>query len=229
MTTLRYRHLIWDWNGTLLDDLDLSIAVMNTLLDRRDLPRLDRERYHTLFDFPVRTYYEKLGFDPAVDSFERLSVEFISGYDACRWESTLHRETRRVLAAVQAAGTGQSILSAYRQETLVEIVTHFGVAPFFNHIVGLDNIHAHSKLDIGRELLQRLQVPPAEVLLVGDTLHDAEVAGELGVACVLIAAGHHPAARLRRANVPVHASLGAFAAAMGLQGVSGSSGAGGTT
>ena len=137
MPLTRYHHLIWDWNGTLLDDLDLCIDVMNALLDRRQLPRLHRARYHALFDFPVRTYYERLGFDPVEDSFARLSVEFISGYDARRLESSLHPAARRVLAAASAAGLRQSILSAYRQETLHEIVQHFGLAAHFDHIAGL--------------------------------------------------------------------------------------------
>ena len=38
MALTAHRHLIWDWNGTLLDDLDLSVDVMNTLLARRGLP-----------------------------------------------------------------------------------------------------------------------------------------------------------------------------------------------
>ena len=224
MSALRHRHLIWDWNGTLLDDLALSIDVMNSILDRRQLPRLDRVRYHALFDFPVRSYYERLGFNPARDSFERLSIEFIAGYDGRRLESTLHRDSRKVLAAAAAAGLRQSILSAYRQETLREIVTHFGIAAYFDHIAGLDNIHAQSKVILGQALVRRLGLPPGEILLVGDTLHDLEVAGELGVDCALIAAGHHPADRLRASGAHVYPDLTAFAAAHGLQGCSASGG-----
>lgn len=218
------RHLIWDWNGTLLDDLDLSVDVMNTLLARRGLPRLDRARYHALFDFPVRTYYGRLGFDPVTDGFERLSVEFIAGYDARRLESGLHRDAVSVLAAAATAGMRQSILSAYRHETLHEIVAHFGLTPHFDHIAGLDNIHAHSKVALGRDLVRRLPVAPADILLVGDTLHDLEVARELGIGCALIAGGHHPAARLQATGARVYTDLAAFAAAHGLQGRSDSGG-----
>ncbi len=202
-----YRHIIWDWNGTLLDDLDLSISVMNALLARRRLPLLDRARYHTLFDFPVRAYYERLGFDPITDSFERLSVEFISSYDARRLEAALHLQVVETLTAIRTAGLTQSILSAYRHETLHEIVAHHGLTAHFAHIAGLDNIHAHSKVALGRDLVARLDAAPAEILLVGDTLHDLEVAKELGTACVLIAAGHHPAERLRSSGATVHESL----------------------
>jgi phosphoglycolate phosphatase len=224
MAHASYRHIIWDWNGTLLDDLDLSIEVMNTLLARRDLPRLERARYHALFDFPVRRYYERLGFDPLQDSFEQLSVEFISGYDSQRLSALLHRGVGKILAAVRAAGLGQSILSAYRHETLHEIVAHFGLTAQFDHIAGLDNIHAHSKVALGRELVARLGLAPTEILLVGDTLHDLEVARDLGVACALIAGGHHPAERLRASGAAVYDDLAAFAAAHGFQGNSDSGG-----
>ena len=211
----RYRHIIWDWNGTLLDDLDYSIGVMNALLARRQLALLDRARYHALFDFPVRAYYERLGFDPAVDPFEKLSTEFISGYDARRTDAPLHVQTAATLTAVRKIGLSQSILSAYRHETLHEIVAHFGLTAHFDHIAGLDNIHAHSKLALGRDLVARLGVAPTEILLVGDTLHDHDVARELGIASALIAAGHHPAERLRQTGAPVYATLADFAAAHG--------------
>lgn len=197
MSPLRYRHIVWDWNGTLLDDLDYSIAVMNGLLARRSLPLLDRQRYHALFDFPVRDYYYRLGFDATRDSFEDLSIEFISAYDAHRWDCHLQPATREVLAAVGARGVTQSILSAYRHETLHEIVAHFGLTPHFIRLTGLDNIFAHSKAELGRAWIEELGLPPADVLMVGDTLHDLDVAREMGVACVLVAAGHHPGTRLR--------------------------------
>ncbi len=215
-----YGHLIWDWNGTLLDDLDYSIDVMNTLLVRRRLPVLHRERYHALFDFPVRAYYERLGFDPVADPFEKLSTEFIAGYDSHRTRAPLHSHTAATLASVRAAGLRQSILSAYRHETLHEIVTHFGLTAHFVHIVGLDNIHAHSKVALGRDLVRRLDVSPGEILLVGDTLHDLEVARELGVDCALVAAGHHPLGRLQASGAQVFPDLAAFARAYGFHGAS---------
>ena len=211
-----YRHIIWDWNGTLLDDLDYSVEVMNVLLRRRGLPELDRARYHAVFDFPVRDYYARLGFDPAKDSFETLSAEFIGAYDAHRLDCPLQPATRRTLAAVQAAGLTQSILSAYRHETLLEIVDHFGLTPHFAHLAGLDNIFAHSKAELGRVQLAKLALPPRQILFIGDTLHDLDVAKELGVDCALVAAGHHPAEKLRHHHDRVLDSLAELATVPGL-------------
>lgn len=208
-----YRHIIWDWNGTLLDDLELTIDIMNGLLSPRKLPLLDRSRYHAVFDFPVRNYYEKLGFDFVGETFEQLSVEFIEAYDRRRWESHLHRETEDVLQDVLAGGLSQSILSAYRHSTLCEIVEHFGLTTRFVRLNGLDNIYAHSKVELGRAWLAELSLPTEEILLIGDTLHDLDVAEALGVDCVLIANGHHPVERLRARTTRVFANLGAFRAA----------------
>ncbi len=217
MNPPRYRHLIWDWNGTLLDDVEYCVGVMNVILRRRGLPELDRQRYHAVFDFPVRDYYARLGFDGVKDSFEDLSVEFITGYDANRLDCALQPDSRRILAAVQAAGLTQSILSAYRYETLVEIVDHFGLTPHFALLAGLDNIYAHSKAALGRLQVGKLGLPPHKILLIGDTLHDLQVAREIGVDCVLVAAGHHSAEKLRQHHHCVLDSLADLPTVPGLQ------------
>jgi len=190
---------------------------MNAILRRRGLPELDRARYHAVFDFPVRDYYARLGFDPAKDNFENLSVEFIKGYEAHRQDCALHPDARRVLAAVRDSGRTQSILSAYRHETLVEIVEYFGLREQFADIAGLDNIHAQSKTSLGRAQVGKLGLPPHEILLVGDTVHDLEVARALGVDCILVAAGHHPAEKLRRHHDRVIESLAELPALSGLE------------
>jgi phosphoglycolate phosphatase len=193
----RYRHVIWDWNGTLLDDLDICVEVMNGILRRHRLPLLDRARYHATFEFPVRDYYGRLGLNVANGEFEAHSIEFISGYEKRRLEAVLQPGTEAILAAVLRAGLTQSILSAYHHATLQEVVAHFGVASRFVRLTGLDNIHAHGKIELGRAWVAELALPRAEILLVGDTLHDLEVAHALGIDCVLLAHGHHSGERLR--------------------------------
>lgn len=216
MASPRYRHVIWDWNGTLLDDVDLCIELMNGLLKPRGLATLDRARHHETFGFPVRDYYRRLGFDEGRDPFERLGAEFISGYDQRRWECRLYQGAETLLAAIVAAGMTQSILSAYRQETLREIVQHFGLDRYFVRLTGLDNIYAHSKTELGRAWVQELGLPKESVVLVGDTLHDWDVAQALGVACILVDCGHHSPAQLRTRGSHVVSDLAGVAAALGV-------------
>jgi phosphoglycolate phosphatase len=212
----RYRHIVWDWNGTLLDDLDLSIEIVNGMLSRRGLPTMDRERYHAVFDFPVRSYYAQLGFDTSEDSFRELSREFIGEYDRRRFETHLHTGAEAVLDATLARGMSQSILSAYKHDTLCEIVDHFGLTSRFARLSGLDDIYAHSKAELGRRCIEELRLAPRDVVLIGDTLHDFDVAGAMGVDCILVAHGHHPLDRLAAKSPNVVNNLRDVATKLGL-------------
>jgi len=212
----RYRHIIWDWNGTLLDDVDLSLDVVNGMLARRQLPTMSREHYHAVFDFPVRNYYAQIGFDITDASFRELSHEFIAEYDRRRFETQLHDSAGRVLDAVVARGLSQSILSAYKHDTLCEIVDHFGLTAKFARLSGLDDIYAHSKAELGRRCIESLHVAPAEVVMIGDTLHDFDVAAAIGVDCILVAHGHHPLDRLAAKSPNVVNNLEEVATKLGL-------------
>ena len=69
-------------NGTLLDDVETCVDVMNGMLERRGLaPLKSVECYRGIFTFPVREYYKKAGLDPARESFEKLALEYISEYN----------------------------------------------------------------------------------------------------------------------------------------------------
>lgn len=201
--TVPLAHVIWDWNGTLLDDTWLCIDVMNGLLAERGLPALTLERYHEVFDFPVVEYYRRLGFDFARDPFEIVGAEFIRRYELRRHEARLHGAALDTLRALRGAGLTQSVLSAYRHDTLEELLLHFELRPFFSGVLGSDNVYAHGKLEQGRRWMAQLGLDPSAVLLVGDTTHDFEVAEAIRCRCVLIANGYHPRVKLQRCRAPV--------------------------
>ena len=69
-----YKHIIWDWNGTLLDDVDIVIDCMNSLLKKRNLPLLHVDKYKDIFTFPVKDYYSQLGFDFTTEPFEKTGI-----------------------------------------------------------------------------------------------------------------------------------------------------------
>lgn len=190
-----YCQLIWDWNGTLLDDSWLSTEVMSQLRQNRGLPPIDGEQYQELFGFPLQDYCVRLGFAPG--DFAALSAEFSHLYEARRLECNLQSGAERVLARVRAAELGQAVLSAYQQSLLTPIVGHYGLQQHFVAVAGLDNPYAEGKAARGRRLLEELGWAPEQVLLVGDTDHDHEVAQAMGVDCVLFPSGHQHPRRLR--------------------------------
>ncbi|MFO7617836.1 MAG: HAD hydrolase-like protein [Bacteroidales bacterium] len=201
MTTLTTRgisHIIWDWNGTLLNDKWLCIESINTLLLQRGLAPIDENRYAGIFGFPVKSYYERAGFDFTSEPYEKPAMEFIRLYDERRTECALQPGAQGVLEAVRRLGIGQSLLSASEKGVLEEMTAHHGIRGYFDHLKGLNDHYAHGKEDLGRELMLQIGCRPEEVLMVGDTCHDSEVAAALGLECILYTGGHHPEDRLMR-------------------------------
>ncbi len=198
-----YRHIIWDWNGTLLDDAWLCVDIMNHILRKRNLPELSRQHYAEIFDFPVRNYYVKLGFDAQLDPFEKLSVEFISQYLSRKFECNLRKNAREILAHFYECGVNQSVLSAAEHNHLLEAISHYGIWDFFTDVSGIDNHDADGKLENARLMMRELSLEPDAVLLIGDTLHDFHVAQAIGVDCVLISGGHQSRERIATSGMPL--------------------------
>jgi phosphoglycolate phosphatase len=206
---MRYRHVIWDWNGTLLDDTWLCVEVLNQLLHNAGLRPIGVDAYRAHFGFPVIHFYEWLGFRFTAQSFDEVSRRFIGEYNRRRYECRLQPGVHEALARFHAAGLPQSVLSAYHEDTLREVVAHYGLTSHFTHLSGLDNIHAHGKIERGRAHLRTLELheSPRAVVLIGDTQHDHEVAAALGADCLLLHHGHMHPGRLDGRGVPVAASL----------------------
>lgn len=212
-----YKHIIWDWNGTLLNDTWLCVEVLNGLLAKRGRAPLSEEVYRNHFGFPVVHFYDFLGFDTDKDSFEKVSHEFISDYEA-RWlkECSLHSQAAVALENLSACGLSHSILSAAEQSALEAGIAHFGIREHFLGLVGTDNIYARGKVEQGREWITHLDWEPAEIVLVGDTLHDFEVAEAIGANCILMAHGHHCPRRLAQTGAPVLHTLNELVQHFGL-------------
>jgi phosphoglycolate phosphatase len=209
---LKYTHIIWDWNGTLLNDNWLCVEVMNTMLGERNLPLLTLEYYRDIFDFPVKDYYLKLGFDFQKESFEIVGMDFMIRYNHRQKECSLHEDAINSLKCIAGNGYHQSILSAREQKELRQETIDLGVSAFFEHIDGLNDHYAHGKTDVGIHLLKKLTIEKEKVLFIGDTRHDADVAKELGIDCILIPNGHHSEVRLIETGFPIVRSLNELSA-----------------
>jgi len=201
------RHVIWDWNGTLLDDAHACVAALNRMLRRRGMAEIDHASYREVFDFPVRDYYCRLGFDFATEDWDANAREFIEYYsEACR-DASLREGALAVLTRLHERGIPMSVLSAAETSLLRRMLEDHGVRGFFRAIYGLSDPYAHTKVARGRALMSELGLPPERVLLVGDTTHDYRVSREIGCRCVLISGGHQAEHRLRKCGCPVVSGL----------------------
>jgi phosphoglycolate phosphatase len=184
-------NILWDWNGTLLNDVDVNLKVINRMLSRRGLKQLYLASYKNTFCFPVKLFYEQIGIDLEKESFGEAAEEYISDYRSCEDEIGLNANASFVLDAFHQKGIRQYILSACGKEDLMRMINRFDLAGKFQEIYGADDIHAHGKTETGKILIQNHSIDPERTLLIGDTLHDAEVAKAIGINYILYSGGHN--------------------------------------
>ncbi len=198
-----YKHIIWDWNGTLLDDIQACVDAINILLRDRNFPTISREQYLDVFDFPVRNYYLKLGFDFTRDNWNEVALDYHKAYAITSPATKLRQGTQAALTALHDKGIGMSILSACELKILKRMVTERHILAHFEHIYGLDDLYANSKIDLGHALFDHTGLEKNGALLIGDTTHDFEVAQALGIPCLLMEGGHQSSKKLSALNCPL--------------------------
>jgi len=195
--------IIWDWNGTLLNDLDFCISTINTLLEKRNLKQVTPDSYKAVFSFPVKDYYETIGFDFTKENFEIPAREFIDMYNCGVKDCSLHSSVIKVLSYFKERGIRQFVLSAMKQDMLIQTLKHQGIFNYFEGVMGLNNHYAVSKIERGEQLISEYKINKKKSTIIGDTIHDFEVAEQLGIDCILIADGHQNKERLESTGVQV--------------------------
>jgi len=211
----KYTHLIWDWNGTLQNDSWLCVGIMNGLLQKRHKPTITLQQYREIFRFPVRDYFQKAGFNFAIEPFESLAEEYVLEYDSRSRECNLQPKAVDVLNVCAEKNLSQYLLSASQQGPLEINVTHYGLKKYFHRIVGLSDYYAKGKVDTGRELVSELDALAENILLIGDTIHDYEVAQAIGIDCILFSGGHQSKERLEECGTTIVENLYALFAVVG--------------
>ena len=192
---MKYTHIIWDFNGTILDDLMPGIMSTNVMLEKRGIPVMpDVESYRRVFGFPVRDYYERIGFDFTKESYDDLSVEWVELYLENTKNPKLMPGVLEALEHFKSLGLTQLVISACESSMLNSQLEELGVRGYFDEVIGLDNIKAGGKGALAKAW--RENNPLAKALFIGDTTHDAEVAAIAGSECVLYLGGHHDKERL---------------------------------
>jgi len=198
----RYDTVIWDFNGTLLDDVDAGIKSVNTMLSRRALRQIaSRSEYFDVFGFPIIEYYRRLGFDFEKESFAVLADEWVAEYLKNAADAPLCHGVKDALDAFAAAGIKQYVLSMTEQNMLISQLEQLGIKRYFIQVSGLDNVQAFSKLSLAESWSRGKDLSRA--LFIGDTTHDYETAQTMGTDCLLIASGHQKRSELEKCTCRV--------------------------
>ena len=204
---MRPELIIWDWNGTILDDAQVCQTIANIMLEERGIPTLpDMDAYRAVFGFPIKGYYEQMGyrFGPEDEPYESVADEFIVWYDKLYRTSVLRPGIEAFLDKLKGEGYRQVLLSATRLDQLLEQVAAFGtVGDRFEQKLGLTDHYAFSKAALAKAFIESQGIPRERALFIGDTDHDFEVSSAIGCPCVLLEGGHQSRERLLKMGVPV--------------------------
>ena len=175
------KYVIYDFNGTVLDDVEVCIKAENKTIAHFGLNRrpLTLDEYLHIFTFPVKKYYEIVGFDWSKNSYEEVGQYWFDWYNRLKDEYFVHEGVLEVLKENKAKGNRNILLSASSLNALKKQLEELGLSSYFDEVLGIDNIYAGSKIEIALEWIKDRN--PKDCLMIGDTLHDLETAKAMGV------------------------------------------------
>ena len=203
----KIRHVIWDWNGTLLDDVEICYQHnRETILSLGGKP-VSKQQFLDEFDLPIREFYEQIGYKLSDQEFEIIANQFQDNYAEQEPEVDLHDFALEILKALQKASIGQSILSAHKDRHLKESLNRREIRQHFEYVFGDPGLGGSCKIDNGKELINLLGVHKENLVYIGDMTHDRRVAETLGIQSILIANGLQSKRRLIQTKGPVLDSL----------------------
>lgn len=190
------RCIFWDWNGTLVDDLQIALRAVNRILSVRNRPPISKEEYLSYIDTPIIRFYEKL-FDLKKEPFLELAQEFNRYYNTFLSDGKLHAGVRDRLKYFEEKRVRQVVLSSSSTEDIRRQAAHFEILPYFNAILGADNLLSESKVQRGLSYLKSENLKPCNCWVIGDTTHDFAVSKEMGCDCILFTGGHQSKEQLK--------------------------------
>lgn len=195
-------NIIWDWNGTLLDDVNMAVRVTNEVFSRYGYRVMDADTYRARFRFPVIAYYRECGVKD--EDFPQVASAWSDAYLAAFPGTPLQSDAAETVRRFHDAGFRQMVLSASRLDNLQRQVGSYPeLQGMFEELYGIGDIYAGGKIHLAQELMTSAGLDPSETVFLGDSCHDAEVAAAVSARCLLIAKGHQTRESLEKAGVPV--------------------------
>jgi phosphoglycolate phosphatase len=210
-----YGYLIWDFNGTILDDAALNVEITNKFRAGMNMPDISLDFFRENVFFPIHDYYKKIGMFTTYEAFMEAAAEYMAIYQPASLQAPLRAGVKEYITAQKNKGRKQFLLSASQRDYLLEQTNHFGLTGLFDEILGLEDIYCISKLDMAVAWFAKAQINPKDAVVIGDTVHDFEVSEALGYNCILLTGGHNDHKRLAATGALVLDGVEALKKALG--------------
>ena len=201
-------HVVWDWNGTLVEDLPVVVESVNAALDAIGEASISEDDYRAFFTRPVEQFYERLLARPiTTEEWDTLDRVFHNQYRDALDRVPLAIDAMEAIGAVGARGWSQSILSMWWEDELLDVVARHGLIDQMALVQGNVNDPGGEKASHLLRHVSTLDLDVGSVVMIGDSIDDAVAAGVVGTACVLYDGGSHHLDDLEDVGVPVSGSL----------------------
>ncbi len=190
--------IFWDWNGTLLDDLDYSLSVNNQIFKSKSIAALSKQFYQDNFTLPISKYYDKLDLERLGISRDEMTDLFAVNYKANHHKPKLHNGAEDCLRHLYEAKVIQVLFSAAHITELEFQIKHHDISNYFKVLSGAKDFNGGSKLHRGRAIKEKHNF--IKGVVVGDTLHDLQIGREIGFETVWVSKGHQSIQRAKGKN-----------------------------
>lgn len=185
------RGVVFDVDGTLVDSNDAHArAWVDALAESGRAVSFARVR-------PMIG----MGGDKLLPAVAGLSADSADGEDVARRRGAIFRErylpeleafdgARDLLAELKASGCRLGVASSAEERDLELLLSAVGLERFFEVRTSSDDAErSKPDPDIVTAALARLQLPPEDVIMVGDTPYDVTAAGRAGLDCIAFRCG----------------------------------------
>lgn len=193
--------LFFDMDGTLIDSEPGIVGGIVHTFDAlgQMLPSADQLR--GWIGPPLRdSFHERFGGDQGL--VEQALALYRERYDSVGWtEHSVFPGIASAIQALYAAGHRMAVVTSKNERFARRIVEHLPFGGHFEEVVGAsDDGERRFKPDLVAEALRRLQLEPAQCVMIGDRRMDIEGARAHGMRSIGVLWGFGDEAELRRAG-----------------------------
>lgn len=202
----KYTTIVWDFNGTLIDDVGAALSSVNDMLTRRGQSRIDLARYKSAVDSPISKFYDEV-FLPGTVDFKRDCYEFDEGYEKHLRPNPIMEGAREVVSCFNSRGIRQVVISASMQEKVRNRLKDISLLEYFDDVLARNDLLAADKTYLAKKYFQDNNINPAETVVIGDCVADYDMAKALSCDCILTTKGHQGREEFKSINPVVIDSL----------------------
>lgn len=198
---------VFDWNGTLFDDLDANLVGANKALALFGHDAITTEDYQTRFTFPILHFYVNCGIstDDYLARHEEAADAFLETYEDEALNCSLREGTIDLLEWLQSEGVHCMILSNHLRENVEIQLRRFGIEHLFDGIScnterDAAMISSLNKQDRLRAYIKDHDFDLSQSFIIGDSFEEPELARDFGMTGFNISGGCLSTERLAAKN-----------------------------